>query len=291
MNRRRAEAGLLLNTIVWGATFVVVKNALGGISPMLFLALRFSLAAAALGAIFQGAARRTFTWRAAGAGALSGVFLFAGFAFQTYGLQVTSAPKSAFLTGMTSILAPFLAAAVYRIRPGFPELAGVLVSVTGLALMTLEGPIGSLQTGDLLTLAGAAAFAANIVTLGHFSESMPYEVLAVSQVAAPSLCAFALIGIEPAHVEWRPAVVVAIVVTGLFCTALAFAIQSWAMQHTTATRTAVIYMFEPVVAWATSFLIAGVGLSTRASCGAALILLGIILVELKPLKPRPHPVE
>jgi drug/metabolite transporter (DMT)-like permease len=218
------------------------------------------------------------------------VFLFADFAFQTYGLRLTSAPKSAFLTGMTSIVAPILAAAVYRIRPGASEVAGVVVSVAGLALMTLEGPIGSLQTGDLLTLAGAMAFAANIVTLGHFSESMPFAVLAVSQVAAPSLCAFALIGIEPARVEWTPAVVVAIVVTGLFCTALAFGIQAWAMQHTTATRTAVIYMFEPVVAWATSFFLAGVGLSARASGGAALILLGILLVELKPLRPRPHPV-
>jgi drug/metabolite transporter (DMT)-like permease len=288
--RRRADAGLLLNSILWGATFVLVKNALAGVSPMLFLAARFTLAAVALALFFLGPLRRMFTWRAAGAGALSGVFLFAGFAFQTYGLQFTSAAKSAFLTGMTSILAPFLAAAVYRIKPGASELAGVVVSVAGLGLMTLEGPLGSLRTGDVLTLLGAVAFAANIVTAAHFSESMPFEVLGASQIAAASLCAWMLMGIEAPRLEWRTTVIGAIAVAGLLCTALAFGIQSWAMQYTTATRTAVIYLFEPVVAWLTSFLLTGVGLSGRASGGAALILLGILLVELKPLKQRPHPL-
>jgi drug/metabolite transporter (DMT)-like permease len=291
VNRRRADAGLLLNTIVWGATFVVVKNALADISPMLFLAARFTLAAVALSALFFAPFRRAFSWKAAGAGALSGVFLFGGFAFQTLGLRSTSAAKSAFLTGMTSILAPFLAAVVYRNRPGASEIAGVLVSVGGLALMTLEPPVGSLRPGDLLTLLGAVAFAAHIVTLGHFSESMPFPVLAVSQVAAASLCAFALLGTEPARFAWRMSVVLAVVVTGLLCTALAFSIQTWAMQYTTATRTAVIYMFEPVVALGTSFALTGDALSARAGAGAALILLGIVLVELKPLRPRAHPLN
>jgi drug/metabolite transporter (DMT)-like permease len=289
VKRRRADAALLFNTIVWGATFVLVKNALGGISPMLFLAARFGLAAVALFVLFLGPLRRSFAWRAAGAGALSGVFLFAGFAFQTYGLRLTSPPKSAFLTGMTSILAPFLAAVVYRIRPGASEIAGVLISVAGLACMTLERPLGSIASGDVLTLLGAAAFAAHIVTVGHFSESMPVSVLTVSQIAAAALCACVLLPAEAPRFEWRPAVLGAIAVTGLLCTAVAFSFQTWAMQYTTATRTAVIYMFEPVVAWTTSWVLAGVGLSARASLGAALILLGIILVELKPLRPRSHP--
>jgi len=289
VNRRRADAALFFNTIAWGATFVLVKNALGGISPMLFLAARFGLAAVALAILFVGPLRRSFSWRATGAGALSGVFLFAGFAFQTYGLRLTSAPKSAFLTGMTSILAPFLAAVVYRIRPGTSEIAGVLVSVAGLACMTLEGPLGSIALGDVLTLAGAAAFAANIVTIGHFSESMPVSVLTVAQIGAAAVCAAALLPSEAPRFEWRAAVIAAIVVTGLLCTAVAFSFQTWAMQYTTATRTAVIYMFEPVVAWITSWLMAGVGLSARAAAGAALILLSIVLVELKPLHSWSHP--
>lgn len=291
MNRRRADAALLLNTIVWGATFVLVKNALAGISPMLFLAARFTLATAALALLLAVPLRREFTGRAAGAGALSGVFLFGGFAFQTYGLRFTSPPKSAFLTGMTSILAPLLAALIYRIRPGISEVGGVLLSVAGLGLMTLEGPLGSLETGDILTLLGAVAFAAHIVTVGHFSETMPVAVLSVAQIAAASVCAISLLGSEAPRVEWQPAVIAAILVAGLLCTALAFSLQTWAMQYTTATRTALIYMFEPVVAWGTSFALTGVGLSPRATGGAALILLGILLVELKPLGQRRVPSE
>jgi drug/metabolite transporter (DMT)-like permease len=290
VTRSRAEAALLLNAFIWGSTFVLVKSALADITPMLFVALRFSLAALALLAIFYSSLRSEFSWRAAAAGALIGTFLFAGFALQTLGLRLTTPPKSAFLTGLTSVMAPFLAALVYRIKPRISEIAGVLLAVFGLALMTLEGPIGSMQTGDLLTILCAVGFAAHIVTLGHFSEQMPFAVLSVTQVAAAALLSGAFLWFtEAPRVVWRPAVVWGVLISGLFSTAFAFAVQSWAMQYTTSTRTAVIYMFEPVVAWITSFLIVREGLSARAAVGAALILLGIVLVELKPLRQRQHP--
>jgi drug/metabolite transporter (DMT)-like permease len=290
VNRRRAEAGLLLNTVLWGATFVLVKSALVDISPMLFLALRFSLATVALAALFHAPMRAAFSWKTAAAGALTGTFLFAGFALQTFGLRLTTAPKSAFLTGLTSVMVPLLAAVVYKSKPRISEVAGVLVAVAGLALMTLDGPLGTMQPGDLLTILCAIGFAAHIVTLGHFSEHMRFEVLSVTQVGAAAAWAIVLLlGAEAPRVVWRPAVVWAVLITGLLATAMAFTIQTWAMQYTTSTRTALIYMFEPVVAWITSFWIANVSLSLRAALGAALILLGIVLVELKPLRGALHP--
>jgi drug/metabolite transporter (DMT)-like permease len=101
VNRRKAEAALVLNTVVWGATFVLVKAALADVSPLLFLALRFSLATGALLALFRGSRRVPFTGKAVAAGALAGVFLFSGYLFQTLGLRLTTAPKSAFITGLT----------------------------------------------------------------------------------------------------------------------------------------------------------------------------------------------
>ena len=290
MNRSRADAALAFNTVVWGATFVLVKAALRDVSPILFLALRFSLAAVLLAMLFGRRAAARFEWRAAGAGALAGSFLFTGFALQTVGLRFTSAPKSAFLTGLTSVLVPFVAALVYKIRPQISELFGVLVATAGLGLMTLEGAIGTIQRGELLTLLGAVAFAAHIVTLGHFSEQMAFEILSVTQIAAAAVWSSALFWwTEAPRVAWRPAVVCAILVTGVLATALAFTIQTWAQQFTTATRTALIYMLEPVVAWMTSYVLVGEGLSRRAAVGAALILSGVLLVELKPLKSRQHP--
>jgi drug/metabolite transporter (DMT)-like permease len=294
VTRRTAEAGLLLNTIVWGVTFVLVKQALHDVSPILFLTLRFALATLALAAIFAVFGRprlaSRFTWRSAGAGALSGTFLFAGYALQTAGLRLTTAAKSAFLTGLTSVMVPLLAALVYRSRPQVSEVAGVLVATAGLGLMTLPGGIGSVNPGDLLTILCAIGFAAHIVTLGHFSEQMSFEVLSITQVGAAGVWALGMFGwAETPRVAWRPAVVWAILITALLCTALAFTIQAWALQYTTSTRTALIYLFEPVVAWVTSLLLLGEGLSGRASGGAALILLGILLVEMKPWKGRLHP--
>jgi drug/metabolite transporter (DMT)-like permease len=294
VSRRKAEAGLLLNTVVWGATFVLVKQALDDISAILFLALRFWLATVALVVAFARFGRprlaSRFTWKAVAAGALSGSFLFAGYILQTLGLRLTTAAKSAFLTGLTSVMVPLLAALVYRIRPQVSEIIGVLVATAGLGLMTLPGAVGSISPGDLLTTFCAIGFAAHIVTLGHFSERMSFEVLSIMQVGAAGVWALGLLGwVEVPRVVWRPAVISAVIIAGLVCTALAFTIQAWAMQYTTSTRAALIYMFEPVVAWMTSYFLVGEGLSRRAAGGAALILLGILLVELKPWDRRKHP--
>jgi len=294
MNRRQAaEAALALNTIVWGATFVLVKTALANISPLLFLALRFSVATVALLAIFRGRAWPTGAgrrqWRAAGAGALAGAFLFSAYLLQTLGLRLTTAPRSAFLTGLTSVAVPLLAALVYKTRPQISEVAGVVVATVGLGLMTLRGAAGFMSSGDLLTLFCAIGFAAYIVTLGHFTEQMSFEILSVAQIGVAALLSLSLFWwVEVPRVEWRPAVVWAILITGLLATALAFTIQAWAQQYTSSTRTALIYMLEPVVAWITSYCIAREGLSGRAAAGAALILGGVVLVEVKPLKARRH---
>jgi len=288
MSRRKAEAALVANTIIWGATFVMVKSALTDVSPLLFLALRFSVASVCLLAIWRP------DWKASpgawGAGALTGTFLFFGYLLQTLGLQFTSAAKSAFLTGMASVMVPLLAALVYKNRPLVSELLGILTATAGLGLMTLEGPIGSMGRGDLLTVLCAVAFSGHIVTLGHYSERMSFETLSVTQVVTAAMWAGSLFWwAEPRHLVWRPAVVYAILVTGLLATALAFTIQAWAQHYTTSTRTALIYTLEPVFAWLTSYWLVGEGLSRRAAAGAALILGGVVLVELKPLKSRQHP--
>jgi len=290
VNRRRAaEAALIFNTVVWGATFVVVKTALLDVSPILFIALRFTLATGALLAVFRGAALPWRSWKTAGAGALAGVFLFSGYLFQTMGLRLTTAPRSAFLTGLTSVVVPWLAAVVYRVRPRTSEVVGVLIATAGLALMTVPGVVGAMGRGDLLTVCCAVGFAAHIVTLGHFSEKMTYELLAVTQIGAAAVLGWALFSwVERPRLVWRPTVVWAILITGLLATALAFSIQAWAQRYTSPARTALIFMLEPVFAWITSYCLVGEGLSGRAAAGAALIMGGVMMVELKPMNPRRH---
>jgi drug/metabolite transporter (DMT)-like permease len=300
---RVADLALASNTIVWGATFVVVKAALHDVSPILFLALRFSVATITL-LLFFGIRRRMKVhvkrpsprkgyprW----ALFLPGLLLFSGYLFQTWGLQYTTAPRSAFLTGLTSIAVPLLASLVYLSRPQVNEVAGVMVATVGLGLMTLHGTsswLGSTFAGDLLTLVCAVGFAAYIVTLGHFAAQMSFELLSVTQVGVAAGLAGSLFWwVEKPHVEWHTGVVCAILITGVLATAVAFSIQAWAQQYTSATRTALIYMLEPVVAWITSYIAVGEGLSGRAAAGAALILGGVAIVEMKPLKLRRHPLN
>ncbi len=291
MSRGRAEAALAANTLVWGCTFVLVKAALAHVSPLLFIAARFSLATIALLVLFHPVLRATpLTRTMLGGGALTGFFLFLGYFFQTVGLQYTSPTKSAFITGLTTVLVPFFAAIVYQNRPRISELVGILVATVGMGLLTLEGPFGSIRRGDLLTLLGAAAFAAHIVTLGHFSLSMGFELLSVAQVGASALGALLLFWwVEPVRLDPQPLVFWAILITGLLCTALAFTVQAWAQRYTSSTRTALIYALEPVFAWVTSFMILGESLSGRAAGGAVLILAGVLLVELKPFQTNLHP--
>jgi drug/metabolite transporter (DMT)-like permease len=290
VNQRKAEAALVWNTAVWGSTFVVVKAALADVSPILFLALRFSLASLALAPLLAGKRRVSWDWRTAGAGALVGVCLFCGYLTQTLGLRLTSAPKSAFITGLAPVMVPLLAALVYRNRPRVSEVCGLLVATAGLALMTLESARTAVNPGDLLTCLCAVAFAAHIVVLGHFAERMSFQILSVMQVGTAAAMSLLLFWwAEPPHIRWRPATIGAILVTGLLATALAFTIQAWAQRYTTSTRTGLIYMLEPVFAWIVSFLLAGEGLSRRAAAGAVLILGGVVLVEVKPLNPRRHP--
>jgi drug/metabolite transporter (DMT)-like permease len=221
---------------------------------------------------------------------LAGLFLFSGYACQTVGLRFTSAPKSAFITGLCSVMVPLLAALVYRSRPQVSEVIGLAVATAGLFLMTFRGVAGPINTGDLLTFLCAIGFAAHIVVLGHFAETMSFAVLSVTQLGTAALLSLSSFWwLERPYIRWTPGLVGAILITGLLATALAFTIQTWAQRYATSTRTGLIFTLEPVFAWITSFVVAGEGLPGRAAAGAVLIMGGVLFAELKPLAPRRHP--
>jgi drug/metabolite transporter (DMT)-like permease len=281
----RADAALAGNTLIWGSTFVLVQAALKDITPILFLVFRFTIATLALGLLFRGRAR----FRPTRGGVIAGGCLFAGYLFQTVGLQFTTASKSAFITGLAIPLVPLLTCLVYLSRPKFFELAGAICATAGMGLMTLQGETLGIGRGDLLTFCCAVAFAAHIIAVGHFTGRITFESLSFMQVATAAALALSTFWwIETPVVRWRPVVIIALGVTGLLATALAFTVQAWAQQHTTATRTALIYALEPVVAWLTSFWLMGEILSRRAVLGAVLILCGILIVELKRAHPTGH---
>ncbi len=281
--RLLADSLIVAIAFVWGSTFVVVKAALNDAPTMVFLAARLALAAVLLLLLFR---RNLSAFRpgpALAAGAITGSVLLVGYALQTAGLRYTTASKSAFLTGLCIVMVPVFAAVFERQFPRLAEALGVAVATGGMALMTLRRDSFTLETGDLLTIACAVAYAVHILLVGYFVEKVGFEALTLVQLATAAVLATASCWwTRPIEVRWTPGLLWAIGITGVLATAFAFAAQAWAQQHTTPTRTALILALEPIFAWLTSYVVAGELLSRQATLGAILILAGVLLVELKP---------
>jgi drug/metabolite transporter (DMT)-like permease len=288
----RAELALLFISLVWGLTFVVVKDALRDASPLAFLAVRFSLAGVLLFVAFR--ARRAEPARMPPAawqgGLLCGAALFLGYAFQTVGLRHTTASKSAFITGLYVVLVPLLHSFVHRSVPRLAEVAGVAAACLGTVLLSFPAEGWAWNRGDVLTLLCAIAFAVHILLVGHWSRRMSVESLSLLQVVSVALLSAAGLGwIEQPVLRWTPALWTALITTAVFATSLSFTLQSWAQRHTTPTRAALIFASEPVFAGLAAWMLAGETWSARMFGGAALILGGILLVEMKPAARSSHP--
>jgi drug/metabolite transporter (DMT)-like permease len=278
MKSAKADFALIGVTAIWGCTFLLVKGALADVSPIVFLALRFAVASTALYLFY----RKKLAVAAIVPGIVTGFFLFAGYAFQTVGLQYTTASKSAFLTSLSVPMVPLAGSLVYRNVPRPVELLGVLVASVGMVLLTAPAGFSGISRGDWLSFLCAVAFAGQIVAVSHSAGKGNFETLAFVQMLTASLLSLASFAwLETPALRWEPRVVSALLLTGLLASALAFAVQAWAQQFTSATRAAIIYALEPVFASATSWLLIGERLTTRASIGAGLILFGIVIVELK----------
>ena len=178
----KVDGSLVAVTVIWGATFVLVKQALADVSTLLFLTLRFSIAAVALALIFRKEFRAPNASASLRRGVLAGIFLFGGYVLQTAGLKFTSASKAGFITGLYVPLVPLIGGLAYRKLPQISELMGVAIAVAGTILLTVQKDILNIAGGDLLVAGCAAAFACHIVILGRFAPTSNLGVLTVAQI-------------------------------------------------------------------------------------------------------------
>jgi len=289
----------MLITMIWGSTFVLIKEALADSSPLVLNAARMSLAAVLLAAYYRKPLAR-LDRHACAAGAFVGLFLFLGYAFQTTGLKLTTPSKSAFLTGTSTVLVPLFMVVFWRTKTHPWRAVGVILALAGLFLMTVPAgnerlaDFANINRGDLLTMACAVAFAFQIVLLGRATRRFAFEQIAVLQIAVAAVL-MALTGpvLEQPHFQLSPTVAATVLITGIFGTAVAFTVQAWAQQFTPATHTALIFTLEPVFAWLTAFLYEKERLGVRAGAGALLILAGVLVSELlgQVSQPDPAPLE
>lgn len=274
-----ADGVLVAVTAIWGASFVVVQDAVKLADPFTFLALRFTVGAAVLS---------VRDWRALGdrrllvTGAGLGALLFVGFITQTAGLQYTTPSRSGFLTGLSVLLVPFVGLVLFRKWPSPPVLLGVALAVSGLWLLTggISGSGGATAKGDLLTIACAVVFAFYIVLLEPAARVHRSTPLVAAQLWVVTLLALLALPFVPRHLAASPALWWAVVYTGVLSTAVCLLAQTWAQARTSAVRAALIFALEPVFAAVWSVALGRERLGGRELAGGTLIVLGIVAAEL-----------
>jgi drug/metabolite transporter (DMT)-like permease len=272
-------------TAVWGWTFVVVKNAIAEYPTLPFLQLRFILAFLVMAVLV----RRLPTRRELLVGLAAGTVLAGGYLTQTVGLSLISPGNAGLITGLLVLFTPLLDR-VFGVPLKLRTIVAVIVSVIGIGLLT-GGPSG-FGLGDVLVIVCAVLFALHIVLLSRWSPGLRSAPLAMVQMGACALL-FSAGGTwtlsMPSTNVW-----IAIVITGVFASALAFYIQTWAQAHIDASRTALIIAMEPAWAVAAAVVLAGQRFGLLQAAGAALVLAAIVGHELTPLKfktPEHEPIE
>lgn len=276
----RQEIALVLVTMLWGSTFLVIHIAMQHSGPLFFVGVRFTLAGVVSMLLFRRHMAR-LTRREAGAGVAIGCALFLGYYLQTLGLRTITSSQSAFITALYVPIVPLLQWAVLKRPPGLMSWVGVALAFTGLVL--LAGPeAGALHfsAGELATLAGAAAIAAEIILIGHFASSVDSRRVTAVQLLTAGLVSFALmpaLGEAVPEFSWLWA-------GGAIGLGLASAViqltMNWAQKSVSPTRATVIYAGEPVWGGIVGRL-AGERLPGLALVGAALIVAGVLASEVK----------
>ena len=276
----RSEAVLIAVTMIWGATFLVVQNALSVSGPLFFVGLRFGTAALAM-ALIAAPVLRGLTWLEVKAGAMIGIAIFFGYTLQTYGLQYIPSSKSAFITALYVPIVPLLQWLVLRKPPSVTAWTGIAFAFVGLAL--LAGPDGTaigLGLGELLTLLCAVAISAEIILIGGFAGKVDARRVTVVQLAVTSVLALgfmAPLGEPLPEPSWL--LILSAVGLGLASAGIQLAM-NWAQRTVSPTRATLIYAGEPVWAGIAGRMV-GECLPAAALVGAALIVAGVIVSEMK----------
>jgi drug/metabolite transporter (DMT)-like permease len=284
--RLRADLALVFVTIVWGSSFIVVKNVVRDAPPLAFVFFRFLLATLVC-LLF--ALRRPRTPGLLRDGAIIGALLAGGMAFQVLGQVQTSASKAAFLTGLSVVLVPFAAFARTRRLPSLENAIGITLATAGFVLLTFPRKSESFNRGDLLVFFCGVVFAFYIVELAIRAAAHDASWLTVVQLAVVTVVAAILSSIFRAAgsaVELRPIVwggpfLAGVLYLGTIGTVGTFLTQTWGQRHMPATHAAIIFALEPLWAALLAAWLLGERLGVSGAWGGALVLAGIIVSELR----------
>lgn len=282
-----ASGGLLLTATIWGFSFVVVKDTLDYVGAVYMVAVRYTLAAVVMSLIFVP------RWKHLNKsilihGLISGFFLLTAYVTQTIGCNFTTAGKNAFLTTIYVILVPLIGWILYKKRPGWYVFVAAVLSVTGIALLSLGADDASdLNKGDVLTLICGVFFALHIISTAKFNEQGDDTVLLTLlqfwTVAVFSWIAAPFFDGKPDFASFTNArVILSILYLGLLSTMLCFTLQNLGLKYVNSSLASLFLSFESVFGVLFSMIVLHERLTLKMGIGCALIFLGLTLAETKP---------
>ncbi len=298
MKKYTGEIALLFNTLIWGGTFALIKNAFYDISPLLFLGLRFGIAALIFLPFVYSSLKKT-NKQTLIAGSILGFFYFAGFTAQSLGLNLTTATKSGFITGTFVIFIPILQLIIEKRKPKWFNILSVFLVLIGLILLSSKGEnaldfikqLGSdFNLGDLLTLLCAILFAFQVVYVDVFTKKYEYLPMVFVQLLITGIGGFILSfifsisALETVKFTFNTTVITAILYTAIFASIIATVIQLKFQKFVSPTKAGIIFSIEPIFAAVFAYFLLSEKISNFGLIGCVLIFIGLIVSEIFSVK-------
>lgn len=275
-----AKLALFAATLIWGSSFVLVKNTVEILPPNFFVMLRFIIAAVFLNAAFY-KRFRNMDKKYIGQGAVAGFFLFCAYCFQTIGISGTTPGKNAFLTTVYCVIVPFLFWLTNKNRPDGYNISAALICMAGIGLVSLDGSFAMCR-GDLFTLIGGFFYAAHMVALAKVGRGRDPILLTVWQFyfAAAFAGVYTLL-FEPKLYVFNSRILFSLAYMAIGCTAVALLFQTIGQKHTHPSAAAIILSFESVFGVIFSIIFYHETVTLKLAGGFALIFLSVLISETK----------
>ena len=270
---------LFATTLIWGTSFVILKNTLDNISVMWVLAIRFVIASVLL-LLFASKKLRSMDRKSFWGSVLIGVCLAAAYIVQTYGLKYTTPGKNSFLTSVYCILVPFFAWGFFKRKPGVHNVLGAVICVAGIGFVALDSGFGNINIGDGLTLACGIFYALQIILIEQYiSGCDSLSVSAVEFSTAAVICLIGALIFEPIPTSIPTDQIFSLLYMGAMCTALCFFLQAWGMKYVPSSTAAMIMTLEAVFGTVFSVIVYHEQITPRLFVGFVLIFFAVVISE------------
>lgn len=277
--RAWGRTGLIIMTIIWGTSFAINDIALVTFSPYQLLALRFGLAFILMATIFHKQLKH-ITKATLLKGTVMGLLLYTAYVFQTVALVYTTPSKNAFLTAFNVVLVPIIGLIVFKNKLKMKIIVGAIFSLTGVGIMSLN-KLSNINLGDVLTLICALFFALQIIYTANYVKKENVFALNTIQMGMAAVCSILMVAFRSEPWNFADSTAnISILYLGVFCTMIAFMLQTASQRYTTDSEAAIILSMESVFGMIFSVIIVNEVLTGRIILGAAFILLGVLIVEL-----------